>query len=48
MNNTNRTKHFNPTAGDVGEEETETIEILPAEEPLSVPTPVVEPEKVPA
>lgn len=32
-------------------EENETIEVLPAEEPLSVPTPEVvpaEPEKVPA
>ena len=39
-----------PIAGDTGEER-RTIEIVPTEEPLSVPTPEVtpaEPEKVPA
>lgn len=47
--NTNPYKTYNPTAGETDEDE--TIEVLPAEEPLSVPTPEVvpaEPEKVPA
>lgn len=44
------TTTFRPTFGDTGEE-TETIEVLPTEEPLSVPTPEIipaEPEPVPA
>ncbi len=44
------TTTYAPINGDTGEE-IETIEIVPTEEPLSVPTPEVtpaEPEKVPA
>lgn len=46
----NPTTTLRPYDGDTGEE-TETIEILPTEEPLSVPVPEVvpaEPEPVPA
>ncbi len=48
--NWNKVKAYAPVDGDLGEE-VETIEVLPAEEPLSVPAPEIvpaEPEKVPA
>lgn len=47
--NWNKLKTYTPVGGET--EENETIEVLPAEEPLSVPTPEVvpaQPEPVPA